>query len=76
MSFDLLQTLSFASPWMLAGLLLLPALWWLLRVLPPAPRRLAFPALRLLMGLQTDQKTPNSAPWWLVLLRLAAAGDH
>lgn len=73
MSFDLLQTLSFASPWMLAGLLLLPALWWLLRVLPPAPRQLAFPALRLLMGLQTDQKTPNSAPWWLVLLRLAAA---
>lgn len=73
MSLDLLQTLSFASPWMLAGLLLLPALWWLLRVLPPAPRRLAFPALRLLMGLQTDQKTPNSAPWWLVLLRLAAA---
>ena len=70
---ELLQTLSFASPWMLAGLLLLPALWWLLRVLPPAPRLLAFPALRLLMGLQTDQKTPNSAPWWLVLLRLAAA---
>ncbi len=73
MSLDLLQTLSFASPWMLMGLLLLPALWWLLRVLPPAPRLLAFPALRLLMGLQTDQKTPNSAPWWLVLLRLAAA---
>ncbi len=69
----LLQSVSFVSPWVLVGLLSLPALWWLLRIMPPAPRRIDFPALRLLIGLQTDEKTPNNAPWWLILLRLLAA---
>ena len=74
---SLFQTVSFVSPWILAGLLSLPALWWLLRIMPPAPRRIEFPALRLLLNLQTEEKTPNDAPWWLILLRLlAAARDH
>ena len=30
---------------------LLPAIWWLLRVTPPLPRRVVFPPLRLLLGL-------------------------
>ena len=33
--------LSFAEPFLLAGLLSLPVLWWLLRVMPPRPRRIA-----------------------------------
>ena len=33
--------LSFTSPWMLAGLLALPAIWLLLRLTPPRPRRLS-----------------------------------
>lgn len=69
----LLQSLTFAQPWLLAGLAALPVLWWLLRVLPPAPRLVAFPAVRLLFGLRDEQKTPDKAPWWLVLLRLLAA---
>ena len=28
----------FAAPWVLLALPLLPLLWWLLRVTPPAPR--------------------------------------
>ena len=70
---SLFQSVSFVSPWILAGLLSLPALWWLLRIMPPAPRRIDFPALRLLLNLQTEEKTPNDAPWWLILLRLLAA---
>ena len=66
-------TLAFASPWLLLSLLSLPVLWWLLRITPPAPKHVLFPAIRLLMGLQVEEKAPAAAPWWLVLLRLVAA---
>jgi len=52
----------------------LPLLWWLLKVTPPQPRRIAFPPLRLLLGLRNDEQTPAHTPWWLLLLRLVAAG--
>ena len=65
-------SLAFATPWMLSALLLLPLLWWLLRVTPPAPRHIRFPAIRLLFGLESPEKTPASSPWWLILLRLLA----
>jgi hypothetical protein len=68
-----LGTLAFATPWMLAALALLPLLWWFLRVTPPAPKSIRFPAIRLLFGLVSREKTPASSPLWLILLRLAAA---
>ena len=34
-----LGSLAFASPWLLAALAVLPVIWLLLRVTPPAPRR-------------------------------------
>ena len=46
-----LGSLAFVSPWLLVALAALPIIWWLLRVTPPAPRRIAFPAIRLLLGL-------------------------
>ena len=49
-------------------------LWWLLRVTPPAPRREVFPAVRLLLGLNATEETPARTPWWLLALRMAAAG--
>ncbi len=67
-----LGSLAFASPWILAALVLLPLLWWLLRVTPPAPRHIRFPAIRLLFGLESPERTPESSPLWLILLRLAA----
>ena len=70
---DLFSGLSFGAPWILAALLVLPAIWWLLRVTPPLPRRVVFPPLRLLLGLSRDEETPARTPWWLVLLRLVAA---
>jgi hypothetical protein len=69
-----LGSLAFASPWLLAGLAALPVLWWLLRVTPPAPRRLRFPAIRLLLGLVPREETPARTPLWLILLRMAIAG--
>ena len=68
-----LGALAFASPWLLLGLAALPALWWLLRVTPPAPRRIRFPALRLLLGLELQEETPSKTPLWLLLLRMALA---
>jgi hypothetical protein len=69
-----LGSLAFASPWLLAGLAALPVLWWLLRVTPPAPRRLRFPAIRLLLGLVPREETPARTPLWLILLRMLIAG--
>ncbi len=68
-----LGTLAFAAPWALAGLLSLPILWWLLRVTPPAPRRIAFPPIRLLLDLQPKEETPAKTPLWLILLRMLLA---
>ncbi len=65
---------TFAEPWVLLALAALPLLWWLLRVTPPAPRREIFPALRLLLGLTATAETPARTPWWLLLLRMLAAG--
>jgi len=68
-----LGPLAFVEPWILAGLILLPVIWWLLRATPPAPRRQLFPAIRLLIGLRPPEETPARTPWWLVLLRLTIA---
>jgi hypothetical protein len=65
--------LSFAEPLLLAGLLSLPLLWWLLRVMPPRPRRIEFPPTRLLFDIAPKEETPSRTPWWLTALRLAAA---
>ena len=65
--------LSFAEPLLLTGLIALPALWWLLRLMPPRPRRLHFPPTRLLFDIAPKEETPARTPWWLTLLRLLAA---
>jgi hypothetical protein len=51
----------------------LPLLWWLLRVMPPRPRRIEFPPTRLLFDITPKEETPSRTPWWLTLLRLTAA---
>jgi uncharacterized protein DUF4159/aerotolerance regulator-like protein len=65
--------LSFAEPLLLLGLLSLPLLWWLLRVMPPRPRRIDFPPTRLLFDIAPKEETPARTPWWLTALRLLAA---
>lgn len=62
--------IGFASPLLLAALAVVPVLWWLLRVTPPTPRRLRFPAIGLLRDLVAREETPARTPWWLLLLRV------
>ena len=66
--------LGFAEPLVLIGLLTLPVLWWLLRMIPPRPRRIDFPPTRLLLEIAPKEETPARTPWWLTLLRLTLAG--
>jgi hypothetical protein len=66
-------SLGFAQPLILLGLLSLPALWWLLRLMPPRPRRITFPPARLLFDIVPKEETPARTPWWLTLLRLTLA---
>ncbi len=68
-----LGALAFLSPWLLAGLLALPVIYWLLRTVPPRPRQINFPATRILVGLRNRERTPSKTPWWLMLIRMLAA---
>jgi hypothetical protein len=65
--------LGFAEPLVLIGMLTLPVLWWLLRLIPPRPRRIDFPPTRLLLEIAPKEETPARTPWWLTLMRLALA---
>lgn len=62
--------LHFLSPLALWAFASLPLLWWLLRLTPPSPKRVVFPALILLRDLQPIAQSPAHTPWWLLLLRL------
>ena len=62
--------LTFLAPLTLLGLLVLPIIWWLLRVTPPSPKKEAFPPLRILKDVVTEEETPDSTPWWLLLFRI------
>ncbi|MEM7210724.1 MAG: DUF4159 domain-containing protein [Pseudomonadota bacterium] len=64
--------IAFLSPWILAGLLALPVLWWLLRAIPPSPKTQVFAGVRLLLGLEDDERQADKTPWWLLLLRCLA----
>src|SRR5262249_42452877 len=50
--------LGFAQPLVLLGLLSLPALWWLLRLMPPRPRPGSFPPPPLPFDLPPRAGTP------------------
>lgn len=62
--------IGFSTPWLLAALAALPLLWWLLRLIPPSPRLVHFPAISWLYGLHGQRDTAARTPWWLLLLRL------
>jgi hypothetical protein len=70
-----LFALGFTIPAVLGALVLLPGIWWLLRMIPPKPQRIAFPPTRLLADIATQEETPNRSPWWLTALRLLLAAS-
>jgi hypothetical protein len=65
--------LGFAQPLVLLGLISLPVLWWLLRLVPPRPRRQKLGPEKLLLDILPKEETPARTPWWLTLLRLTLA---
>lgn len=65
--------LAFATPLLLTALAGLPLLWFLLRLVPPRPRRVAFAPTRLLLDIPPKEETPARTPWWLTALRLLLA---
>ena len=65
-------SLAFALPWLLLALLVLPLIWWMLRATPPAPKKVGFPAISLVRGLQPKEVVASKTPWWLLALRLGA----
>ncbi len=70
---SLLSQIVFMQPFILTALMALPILWYLLRVTPPAPKNIFFPATRFLENLNSEEQTPSKTPWWILLLRLAIA---
>ncbi|QRG08824.1 DUF4159 domain-containing protein [Xanthobacter dioxanivorans] len=65
--------LAFSAPLLLTAFLALPLLWFLLRVVPPKPREMAFPPMRLLLGIAPKEESAARTPWWLTALRLLLA---
>ena len=70
MSFGMI---GFLATLLLSGLISLPVIWWLLRFTPPRPQEVAFPPIRLLLGLRSEEETPSRSPWWLTALRMLIA---
>ena len=65
-----LGLLGFTQPWLLLALVALPALWWLLRITPPSPKLIRFPAVRFILGIESEEETSATTPPWLLLLRI------
>jgi hypothetical protein len=68
-----LGLISFQTPLALLALLLLPVIWWLLRITPPRPHVVRFPPIRFLLELKDRLTTPDKSPWWLTALRILLA---
>lgn len=64
-----LENFSFATPWALSALILLPVIWQVLKATPPKPTLVKFPAVRLLQELKSERIVAAKTPWWLLLLR-------
>lgn len=63
--------MTFLAPWILSALLLLPLIYLLLRIIPPAAQKVVLPTLRFLHDLNQKNPPVQKTPWWIILLRLA-----
>jgi hypothetical protein len=65
--------LAFAAPAMLGALILLPVIWWLLRLTPPRPANEQQALEREIAKFARREEQPSRSPWWLTALRLTLA---
>ena len=68
-----MSAFAFAFPAVLTALVLLPVIWWLLRLTPPKPLTEVFPPFAVLAAIMKREETPAQSPWWLTLLRMLMA---
>jgi hypothetical protein len=68
-----MSAFAFAFPAVLTALVLLPVIWWLLRLTPPKPLAEIFPPFAILASVMKREETPAQSPWWLTLLRMLMA---
>lgn len=68
----ILSSLAFTTPWLLWALVVLPLIWFLLRVVPPTPVLRRFPGIVLLLGLADADSAAERTPPWLLALRVAS----
>lgn len=68
-----MSAFAFAFPAVLTALVLLPVIWWLLRLTPPKPVTEVFPPFAILASILKREETPAQSPWWLTLLRMLMA---
>ncbi|MBC06059.1 DUF4159 domain-containing protein [Thalassospira sp.] len=64
-----LSAITFLYPAMLAGLMVLPIVWLLIRSAPRSPKTVVFPAARILRGLKSKRRDIQRAPIWQTILR-------
>ena len=67
---SLLSALSFGNPIALWGLLSIPGIWLLLKIYPPVPKTIFFPAIRFLNNIRNEEETAGNTPLWLLLFRI------
>ncbi len=65
-----LLALSFGNPLALWALLSIPGVWLLLKIYPPAPKIIYFPAMRFLNNINNEEETAGNTPLWLLLFRI------
>lgn len=68
--FSFLSSISFLNAPFLLALLALPLLYWILKQIPPAPKRLSFGTLFLLQNIVEKENEVKNTPFWLLLLRM------
>ena len=68
-----MSAFAFANAGMLFALIALPAIWYLLRLMPPKPPVEQFPPTRLLLDIANKEEQPARSPWWLTAIRLGVA---
>lgn len=67
-----LGPVGFAAPLALIALIGLPLLWLILRASPPQPKEIVLPSLALFHDVDLNEETPDTTPWWVILLRILA----
>jgi len=67
---SLFSALSFGNPLALWGLLSIPGIWLLLKIYPPVPKTIFFPAIRFLNNIKNEEETAGKTPIWLLLFRI------